>query len=122
LCPTIAALLILLARRRPNLREACTIIPSVALFLLVMSMVPSVLQEGAIAFSFLTLFPGADLAFKVDACGLVFAVTSSSLWILVSLYSIGYMRSLEEHAQTRYYFSFAVAILGAIGMAFPPIW
>ena len=28
------------------------------------------------------------------------------------------MRSLEEHAQTRYYFSFAVAILGAIGMAF----
>ncbi len=118
LCPTIAALLILLSRRHPNIREACTIIPSLALFLVVISMVPSVLQAGAIAFSFLTIFPGADLAFKVDACGLIFAVTSSSLWILVSLYSIGYMRSLEEHAQTRYYFSFAVAILGAIGMAF----
>jgi len=118
LCPTIAAFLILISRRRPNVREACTIIGSVALFLVVTSMVPSVLQAGAISFSFLTLFPGADLAFKVDACGLIFAVTSSSLWILVSLYSIGYMRSLEEHAQTRYYFSFAVAILGAIGMAF----
>jgi formate hydrogenlyase subunit 3/multisubunit Na+/H+ antiporter MnhD subunit len=118
LCPTIAALLILLFRRHPNVREACTIIGSVALFLVVMSMVPSVLQMGAISFSFLTILPGADLAFEVDACGLIFAVTSSSLWILVSLYSIGYMRSLEEHAQTRYYFSFAVAILGAIGMAF----
>ncbi len=118
LCPTIAALLVLLSRRHPNIREACTIIASLALFLVVISMVPSVLETGAIGFSFLTVFPGADLAFKVDACGLVFAVTSSSLWILVSLYSIGYMRSLEEHAQTRYYFSFAVAILGAIGMAF----
>jgi formate hydrogenlyase subunit 3/multisubunit Na+/H+ antiporter MnhD subunit len=118
LCPTIAALLILLSRRSPNIREAWTIIGSVALFLVVISMAPSVLQAGAITFTFLTIFPGADLAFEVDACGLIFAVTSSSLWILVSLYSIGYMRSLEEHAQTRYYFSFAVAILGAIGMAF----
>jgi formate hydrogenlyase subunit 3/multisubunit Na+/H+ antiporter MnhD subunit len=118
LCPTIAAVLILLSRRHPNIREACTIIASLALFLVVISMVPSVLQAGAIAFSFLTIFPGVDLAFKVDACGLIFAVTSSALWILVSLYSIGYMRSLEKHAQTRYYFCFAVAILGAIGIAF----
>jgi formate hydrogenlyase subunit 3/multisubunit Na+/H+ antiporter MnhD subunit len=118
LCPATAALLILITGRRPNLREACTVIASAALFLVVMSMVPSVLEAGAISMSFLTILPGVDLAFKVDACGLVFAVTSSSLWILVSLYSIGYMRSLEEHAQTRYYFSFAVALLGAIGMAF----
>jgi formate hydrogenlyase subunit 3/multisubunit Na+/H+ antiporter MnhD subunit len=118
LCPTIAALLILLSRRHPNIREACTIAASLTLFLVVTSMVSSVLETGSIAFSLLTVFPGADLAFKVDACGLVFAVTSSSLWILVSFYSIGYMRSLEEHAQTRYYFSFSVAILGAIGMAF----
>jgi formate hydrogenlyase subunit 3/multisubunit Na+/H+ antiporter MnhD subunit len=118
LCPTIAALLILLSRRRPNIRESCTLVGSVSLFLVVISMAPSVLEAGAITFTFLTIFPGVDFAFKVDACGLIFGITSSSLWILVSLYSIGYMRSLEEHAQTRYYFSFAVAILGAIGMAF----
>src|SRR5680860_681769 len=28
------------------------------------------------------------------------------------------MRSLKEHAQTRYFFCFALAILGAIGIAF----
>ena len=49
--------------------------------------------------------------------GLVFAITSSCLWILVSIYSIGYMRSLKEHAQTRFYFCFAVALGGAVGQA-----
>jgi multicomponent Na+:H+ antiporter subunit D len=33
-------------------------------------------------------------------------------------YNIGYMRTLNEHAQTRYFFCFAVAIFGAVGVAF----
>jgi multicomponent Na+:H+ antiporter subunit D len=57
------------------------------------------------------------VGFKVDAFGMLFALTSSSLWILVSFYSIGYMRSLKEHAQTRFFFSFALAIFGALGIA-----
>ncbi len=117
LCPTIASLLILVSGRRPNLRESWTIIGSALLFLTVISMTPFVLKEGPIECTLFNLFPGIDFAFKVDAFGLVFATTSSSLWILVSLYSIGYMRSLEEHAQTRYYFCFAIALLGAIGIA-----
>ncbi len=48
---------------------------------------------------------------------MLFALTSSSLWILVTIYSIGYMRSLKEHAQTRFFFSFALAIFGALGIA-----
>jgi multicomponent Na+:H+ antiporter subunit D len=118
LCPAIVSLLILASGRRPNVRESWTIIGSVSLFSVVISMAGSVVEAGAINLTLLGLFPGVDLAFKVDACSLVFAVTSSSLWILVSVYSIGYMRALEEHAQTRYYFSFAVAIVGAIGIAF----
>jgi formate hydrogenlyase subunit 3/multisubunit Na+/H+ antiporter MnhD subunit len=63
------------------------------------------------------MFEGIAFGFKVDAFGLIFALTASFLWILVSFYSIGYMRSLKEHAQTRYYFCFAIAIFGAIGVA-----
>jgi formate hydrogenlyase subunit 3/multisubunit Na+/H+ antiporter MnhD subunit len=118
LCPTIASFLIILSGRRPNIRESWTMIGSVLLFLTVISMTPFVLKEGPIKCSLFNLFPGIDFAFNVDAFGLIFATTSSCLWILVSLYSIGYMRSLEEHAQTRYYFCFALALLGAIGIAF----
>ena len=117
MCPIIASFLILVSGRRPNIRESWTIIGSISLFLIVLSMTPFVLREGPIKCSLFKLFPNIDFAFNVDAFGLIFATTSSCLWILVSLFSIGYMRGLEEHAQTRYYFCFALAILGAIGIA-----
>jgi formate hydrogenlyase subunit 3/multisubunit Na+/H+ antiporter MnhD subunit len=81
-------------------------------------MSPFVLKYGPIQFIWFNFLPNIDFAFNVDALGLIFATTSSCLWILVSIYSIGYMRSLKEHAQTRYYFCFAVALAGAIGIAF----
>jgi formate hydrogenlyase subunit 3/multisubunit Na+/H+ antiporter MnhD subunit len=80
-------------------------------------MAPTILRGEIIDCTLFQIFPGVDFAFKVDAFGLIFAITSSSLWILVSLYSIGYMRTLKEHAQTRYYFFFAFAIFGAVGVS-----
>jgi len=117
LVPIIVAFLILVSNKRPNLRESWTLIGSVLLFLTISSMSSIVLTEGPIQWTWFNLLPDIDFAFNVDAFGLIFATTSSSLWILVSLYSIGYMRSLKEHAQTRYYFCFALALLGAIGIA-----
>src|SRR3972149_4173828 len=45
-------------------------------------------------------------------------MVSSFLLIFASVYNTGYMRSLDEHAQTRYYVCFAVAILGAQGISY----
>ena len=59
-----------------------------------------------------------ELAFRVDAFGLLFAAGASLLWIATSFYSIGYMRSLEEHAQTRYFACFALALSATMGVAF----
>ena len=117
LCPFFVALLILSSGKRPNLRESWTLLGSAGLCYCVLSMVPSVLERGPIQFFWFDLFPNVGFAFRADALGLLFATTSSCLWILVSVYSIGYMRSLNEHAQTRYYFSFALALLGAMGVA-----
>ncbi|MBI5560613.1 MAG: monovalent cation/H+ antiporter subunit D family protein, partial [Deltaproteobacteria bacterium] len=61
---------------------------------------------------------GIDFKFRVDALGLVFATTASFLWIVATAYSIGYMRGLKEHSQTRYFACFAMAISSAIGVAF----
>jgi formate hydrogenlyase subunit 3/multisubunit Na+/H+ antiporter MnhD subunit len=116
--PTLVALFILFTGKRPNIRESGTLLGSLALCLTVLSMTPVVLKNGPIQFSGFDLFPGIEFAFRVDALGLIFATTSSCLWILVSIYSIGYMRTLKEHAQTRFYFSFALALAGAIGIAF----
>ena len=118
LCPAIAAALILPSRNHPNIREAWTIAGSVAMFLLVLSMAPLIVKGETIEFTlFQSMFKGIYIGFKVDAFGEIFAITASSLWVLVSIYSIGYMRTLKEHAQTRYYFAFCFAILGAVGVA-----
>ena len=117
ICPSIVSVLIIISGKRPNLRESWTLLGSTALFLTVISMTPVVLERGPIQFFWFDLLPDVEFAFKVDALGLIFAITSSSLWILVSVYSIGYMRSQKEHAQTRFFFSFAVALAGAVGVA-----
>jgi multicomponent Na+:H+ antiporter subunit D len=64
------------------------------------------------------VLPGVPLAFRVDAMGLLFALVSSSLWIITSAYSIGYMRGLDEHSQTRYFCFFALALSATVGVAF----
>ena len=42
---------------------------------------------------------------------------ASGLWIVNSLYSIGYMRGNNEKNQTRFYVCFCIAIGAAMGVA-----
>ena len=49
---------------------------------------------------------------------MVFATVSSLLWIVAAFYSIGYMRHLNEHAQTRFFACFATSLAAAVGGAF----
>jgi multicomponent Na+:H+ antiporter subunit D len=118
LTPLLCILLIILSRRIPNLRELWTIIASLVTFSIVASMVNALSSGKVIVCRLIEVYPGIDIAFRVDAFGLFFALLSSFLWIVVSFYSIGYMRSLNEHSQTRYYAFFAVAISSALGVAF----
>ena len=117
ICPMIAAPGILLLRRHVNIRETTTVLAAVIQFAIIISMAPAIMEGGILTFRIIDIGAGIELGYRVDAFGLIFAITSSFLWILVSLYSIGYMRSLEEHAQTRYYLMFALAIFSAVSIA-----
>ncbi|PKN13314.1 MAG: cation:proton antiporter [Deltaproteobacteria bacterium HGW-Deltaproteobacteria-4] len=114
----IGAIFIILANRRPNLRESVTLLIAVGKFLLVLTMLPTVLAGDGFVFTLAELIPGVPFQLRVDAMGMFFALVASFLWICTSIYSIGYMRALQEHDQTRYYASFAVAISATIGVAF----
>ncbi|SDB23371.1 multisubunit sodium/proton antiporter, MrpD subunit (TC 2.A.63.1) [Desulfonatronum thiosulfatophilum] len=109
---------IALARHNPNNREAVSFAAGILTFLTVLSFVPDVLDGKIQTFTLFTLIPGVTVKFGVDGLSLIFALVASFLWILATSYNIGYMRSLDEHAQSRYYFCFAVAIFGALGVAF----
>ena len=114
----VASFLILRSDRHPNLREFWTLAAAVIKFGIVLSLLPTVLDGKVIEFTFLEILPGLPIMLRVDSFGLYFALIASGLWILTSLYSIGYMRGLNEHAQTRYFFSFALCLSAAMGIAF----
>jgi multicomponent Na+:H+ antiporter subunit D len=109
--------LIALSRRRPAIREAWSLGAAVAQTALVLAMVPSVLDGTTLAWRPFALAPDVPLLLRADAFGVFFAVVSSSLWVLTTIYSIGYVRALREHAQTRYFASFALSLFATIGVA-----
>jgi len=114
----IGAALIPVFRKNPNAREACSLSAAFLKFLLVLSMVPAVLAGSTYNYTVLNFLPELALAFRVDALGLIFALTASALWILNTFYSIGYMRAHHEANQTRFYTCFALTLSATMGVAF----
>jgi len=104
--------------RRPNVREACSLLAALTLFGITLSLVPDVLAGKTLRFTLFELLPGLRFSLRADALSMLFALAASFLWILTVFYAAGYMRSLKEHAQTRFNTCFALAIFGAIGCAF----
>lgn len=117
--PWLGALLVLLARRVPNLREALTLATAGALFAFVASQIlPAVLVGERVAGSSHAVTPGLELKLVVEPLGMVYGLIASLLWIVTSLYAVGYMRGNREENQTRFFFCFALSIGAAMGIAF----
>lgn len=113
-----APLILLTGEKRKNVREFWTILAALIKFFIVVSMVPLIVDGKIIEYTIISIAPGLLLQLRVEPFGMVFALLSSTLWIATSFYSIGYMRGLKEHAQTRYFFGFAMCLSSAIGIAF----
>ena len=114
----VAVIPIVLSGKRPNLREGWTFLAGLIKLGLVVSMLPVVLAGGTVQYTLWEVLPGLAIAFKADAMGMLFALIAATLWLVTSAYSIGYMRGLHEHSQTRYFSFFAVALSATIGVAF----
>ncbi len=118
LVPLAAAAAIRLLGRYPILRESCTFAAGVLTVALVVPMLPVVLDGGVIESSRLLLLPGVALHLRVDPLGLLFGLVASILWVITSVYSVGYMRAGAYPNQTGYFASFALCISATLGLAF----
>jgi len=118
LVSAVAVPLVLALRHRPTLREGVTMAAALGKFGIVASMVPGVLAGDAYVADLGTIATGIRFTFEADPLGVLFAFLASGLWIVTSLYSIGYMRGLGEHAQTRYFAAFAASLSATMGVAF----
>lgn len=118
LIPIIGLVGIVLTGRIPNLREAVTLITATANAINVWSIFPAIQAGARPSVTLFELLPGLTINFTVEPLGMMFAAIASTLWIVNSIYSIGYMRGNKETNQTRFYACFALSISAAIGIAF----
>lgn len=118
LIPLVGTLGVMFKGDKENVREGISSVSSILLLLVVGSMVPAVLDGRVLVLHMFDLLPGVSVTLRADAMSMIFALVASSLWTIAVFYSMGYMRGLNEHAQTRFNACFALAIFGAIGVAF----
>ncbi|HEY7775970.1 MAG TPA: proton-conducting transporter membrane subunit, partial [Kineobactrum sp.] len=117
LVPLLGAIGIAFTGRWPNVREAVSLVTAVSLAILVFSWFPAVSDGARPQITLLEPLPGLSLALSLEPLGMMFACIASFLWIINTIYSIGYMRSNREKHQTRFYICFALAIAAAMGIA-----
>ncbi|MDH3378103.1 MAG: proton-conducting transporter membrane subunit [Gammaproteobacteria bacterium] len=116
--PLIGTVAIVCLRRAPNWRETATLTTATTLLLLIVYIASAFQSGNQIATVWWYLLPDVPIAFAVEPLGLLFALVASFLWVVTSIYSIGYMRGHGEPNQTRFYAFFAIALSCAIGIAF----
>lgn len=118
LIPLLGSVLIALAGRWPNLRETVTMVTAVALFAAVIRVLLGLNAGEEIGVELVTVMSGVDIAFNTEPLSILFAMIASGLWVVTSVYAFGYMRGTKEVNQTRFYVCFAIALFGAMGVAF----
>jgi len=116
--PALATLAIVATGTKPNLREAMTICFGLMLFYCVINLYQGVLAGETINAFWWELLPGLQISFEVEPLGMLFGLIASFLWLVTTIYAIGYMRSHHEKNQTRFYACFALAIAAVMGIAF----
>jgi len=119
LMPVVGMLGVLaIGERKPDAREGVTIVTTLITFAIVLQILPAVLAGETPGLEVLEVLPGLVLAFEVEPLGMLYALVASGLWIVTSLYAIGYMRGHHEVNQTRFFACFAAAISAALGIAY----
>ncbi len=118
LLPLFGAAGIIATRRNPNIREGVTLLTASLMAVLVITIANRFMNGEIFELTIAEPLPGVAIAFKIEALGMLFALVAGLLWLVTSIYAIGYMRGHNEKNQTRFFAAFAVAISCTMAIAF----
>ena len=116
--PLVVLILNYLLSFHSNLRDTTTVVLACILFGINTRLATTVFSGQQIGWEGMEVMPGFRLAFSIEPLGMLFALVASGLWILTTVYAVGYMRSNHEDNQTRFFGCFALAIFAATVAAF----
>ncbi len=113
LLPLLALPLILVCAQRPRLREVWPVLAGLATVAVLLQWWPGAQTREWPTLSLLEMAPGLSLSLALEPLGLLFGLIAASLWVVVSLFAAGYMRTNKEPHQTRFFACFPIAIAAA---------
>ena len=116
--PFVGALLVIATGKYPNLRESVTLVTATVLFTVVLAITDNIFKGVELSLNVIEIFPGLGINFYVEPLGVLFALVASFLWIVTTIYAIGYMRGHHEVNQTRFFCCFALAISSVMAICF----
>ncbi len=116
--PLLGVGLVFLLGKAPNARDAASLVIGLLTLLVVWRLSNFVFAGERPSWDLGDLLPGFSLTFQVEPLGMMFALVAASLWILTTVYAVGYMRGHHEKHQTRFFACFAAAIFAALSAAF----
>jgi multicomponent Na+:H+ antiporter subunit D len=105
-----------LPEERVRLRTALNLLGATAKLALVGVLLTGVADGEAYGFSYPVL-PGIELVFKADALALLFVTLSALLWLLTTIYAIGYLEGSPHRSRFFGFFSLCVTATMGIAMA-----
>jgi multicomponent Na+:H+ antiporter subunit D len=99
---------------RVALRTTLNLFGAIAKLVLVFALLAGVRAGDAYGVRFAVL-PGLDLAFEADALGLFFITLSAVLWLLTTLYAVGYLERSPH--RSRFFGFFSLCVTATMGIA-----
>ncbi|MEW6188775.1 MAG: proton-conducting transporter membrane subunit [Actinomycetota bacterium] len=111
-----AVIILSFGNRSEKLREWTAVFATLFAFSLSFLMLPGSLKGIIYKCYILHMTPRIWLHFRVDGLSIVFALTAALLWVLATVFSLGYMKG--EHALTRYYGFLILCLTWTMGIGF----
>lgn len=84
--------------------------------LVVLSMLPGSLAGIIYTYDVVDFTGGVGIGFRADALGMFFSLVSSTLWVITTIYAIGYMK--DDTERVRFFGFFSLCVSTTVGVAF----
>ncbi|HVL58632.1 MAG TPA: proton-conducting transporter membrane subunit [Burkholderiaceae bacterium] len=104
-----------LAEASQRLRSTLNIGAALIKLMLVAAMLLWIYQGETFEFRY-ALLPGIDFVLRADALSMLFVTLSAGLWLLTTIYAIGYLEHAEH--RSRFFGFFSLCVTTTMGIAF----
>lgn len=118
LSPLAGALLIFVFNRQKRLIEFIFVGSALVLLFItvfIVSLGPEVFHKNVVLLNIIGSIP---LAFNIEPLGVLYACVASGLWLVTTIYAIGYMNANQEKHLARFYICFCIAMSAVMGIAY----